>query len=135
MKTKQILVTLSKIQQRITEIMPHSGGDFEKWLGRERLFAEELERRMDERDDWRVPAQNWLKLVEIGQELDRWNKTKMIYEQKAAESQKQLSRISRQWQELTDLARGRTPAKGGIGSTTTIVVDWGAANSTGGTAA
>ncbi len=135
MRTTTIWKALSKVQHQIAEILPVHGGRFDARLRQEAKFAEILQKRMDERDDWRIPAANWLKLVEIGAELTRWNETKMVYEKKAAESQKQLSRISRQWQEMTDLARGRAPAKGGLGATTTIYVDWGAANSTGGTAA
>lgn len=135
MRTRTIRDALSKVQHEISEILPIHGGKWDKRMRQEALFGETLDRRLDERDLWRIPAQNWTKLVEIGQDLTRWNETKMIYEKKAAESQKQLSRISRQWQELTDLARGREPAKNGIGPTTTIVVDWGAANSTGRTAA
>ena len=135
MNTKRLWVAWGQCQHKITEILPHSGGDFQKWLRREKLFADEFEKRLDERDAWEAPAANWLKLVAIGKDLSRWNETKMVYEKKAAESQKHLSQISRQWQEMTDLARGRAPAKGGIGATTTIYVDWGAANSTGETAA
>lgn len=125
MRTTTIWNALSKVQHQIAEILPVHGGRFDARLRQEAKFAEILQKRMDERDDWRIPAENWLKLVAIGQDLTRWNETKMIYERKAAESQKQLSRISRQWQEMTDLARGREPAKGGIGATTTIVVPWG----------
>lgn len=135
MRTTTIWNALSKVQHQIAEILPVHGGRFDARLRQEAKFAEILQKRMDERDDWRIPAENWIKLIAIGQELTRWNETKMVYERKAAESQKELSRISRQWQEMTDLARGRAPAKGGIGPTTTIVVDWGAANSTGRTAA
>jgi len=135
MKTRTIRKALAKVQHEIAEILPIHGGKWDKRMRQEALFGETLDRRMDERDEWRIPAQNWLKLAAIGADLSRWNDTKMVYERKAAESQKELSRISRQWQEMTDLARGRAPAKGGIGATTTIVVDWGAANSTGRTAA
>lgn len=134
MRTRTIRDALSKVQHEISEILPIHGGKWDKRMRQEALFGETLDRRLDERDLWRIPAANWLKLVEIGAELSRWNETKMIYERKAAESQKQLSRISRQWQEMTDLARGREPTKG-MGPTTTIYVDWGAANSTGRTAA
>lgn len=135
MKTTTLWSALSKVQHQIAEILPVHGGRFDARLRQEAKFAEILQNRMDERDEWRIPAQNWLKLAAIGKDLSRWNETKMVYERKAAESQKELSRISRQWQEMTDLARGRVPAKGGMGATATIVVDWGAANSTGGTAA
>lgn len=135
MKTRTIRKALAKVQHEIAEILPIHGGKWDKRMRQEALFGETLDRRMDERDEWRIPAQNWLKLAAIGADLSRWNDTKMVYERKAAESQKELSRISRQWQEMTDLARGRAPAKGGIGATTTIVVDWNVPNSTGGTAA
>ncbi len=135
MRTTTLWNALSKCQHQIAEVLPIHGGRFDARLRQEAKFAEILQKRMDERDDWRIPAQNWNKLVEIGKQLTAWNETKMIYERKAATSQKHLSRISRQWQEMTDLARGREPAKGGLGATATIVVDWGAANSTGGTAA
>lgn len=134
MNTKRLWVALGKCQHKITEILPHSGGDFQKWLRREKLFADEFEKRLDERDAWEAPAANWLELVKIGKELDYWNTNKLSYEKAAASAQKKLSEVSRRWQALTDLARGRAPAKG-IGATTTIIVDWGAANSTGETAA
>lgn len=134
MNTKRLWVALGKCQHKITEILPHSGGDFQKWLRREKLFADEFEKRLDERDAWEAPAAKWLELVKIGKELDYWNTNKLSYEKAAASAQKKLSEVSRRWQALTDLARGRAPAKG-IGATTTIIVDWGAANSTGGTAA
>ena len=134
MRTTTIWNALSKVQHQIAEILPVHGGRFDARLRQEAKFAEILQKRMDERDDWRIPAQNWLKLVELGEQLTALNNVKMTYEKAAAVSQKRLSQISRQWQEMTDLARGRAPAKG-IGATTTIIVDWGAANSTGGTAA
>ena len=134
MRTTTIWNALSKVQHQIAEILPVHGGRFDARLRQEAKFAEILQKRMDERDDWRIPAQNWLKLVELGEQLTALNNVKMTYEKAAAVSQKRPSQISRQWQEMTDLARGRAPAKG-IGATTTIIVDWGAANSTGGTAA
>lgn len=124
MRTTTIWNALSKVQHQIAEILPVHGGRFDARLRQEAFFAEILQKRMDERDDWRIPAANWAKLAAIGAELARWNETKMVYEQKAAQSQKELSRISRQWQEMTDLARGRTPAKNGLGPTTTIVAEW-----------
>lgn len=135
MRTTTLWNALSKCQHQIAEVLPIHGGRFDARLRQEAKFAEILQKRMDQRDLWRIPAQNWLKLVAIGDDLTHWNTAKMRYEKNAAEAQKELSRISRQWQEMTDLARGRAPAKGGIGATTTILVDWGAANSTGGTAA
>lgn len=135
MKTRTIRKALAKVQHEIAEILPIHGGKWDKRMRQEALFGETFDRRMDERDEWRIPAQNWLKLVAIGQELARWNDYKMNVEKEAAQAQKALSRISRQWQEMTDLARGRAPAKGGMGATTTIVVDWNVPNSTGGTAA
>ena len=134
MNTKRLWVALGKCQHKITEILPHSGGDFQKWLRREKLFADEFEKRLDERDAWEAPAAKWLELVKLGKEHDYWNTNKLFYEKAAASAQKKLSEVSRRWQALTDLARGRAPAKG-IGATTTIIVDWGAANSTGETAA
>ena len=32
MNTKRLWVALGKCQHKITEILPHSGGDFQKWL-------------------------------------------------------------------------------------------------------
>lgn len=133
MRTTTIWNALSKVQHQIAEILPVHGGRWEARLRQEAKFAEILQKRMDERDIWRVPAANWLRLAEIGQELARWNETKLIYEKKAAESQKELSRMSRQWQEMTDLARGRKFMPG-PGATTTIIVDWNGANSAGGAA-
>jgi hypothetical protein len=135
MRTTTIWNALSKVQHQIAEILPVHGGRFDARLRQEAKFAEILQQRMDERDSWRIPAAKWLELVKIGKELDYWNTNKLSYEKAAASAQKKLSEVSRRWQALTDLARGRAPAKGGIGATTTIYVDWGAANSTGETAA
>jgi len=135
MKTRTIRKALAKVQHEIAEILPIHGGKWDKRMRQEALFGETLDRRMDERDEWRIPAQNWLKLVAIGQRMTTVNEIKVSQERDAAASQRRLSELSREWQKLTDLARGRAPAKGGMGATTTIIVDWGAANSTGGTPA
>jgi len=135
MRTIDIWIRLNAIERKIAEELPLSGEVTTKWQGRQQLFQCELEKRMNERDEWRIPAQNWLKLVAIGQRMTTVNEIKVSQERDAAASQRRLSELSREWQKLTDLARGRAPAKGGIGATTTIVVDWNVPNSTGGTAA
>lgn len=122
MRTTTLWSALSKCQHQIAEVLPVHGGRFDARLRQEAKFADSLQKRMDERDLWRVPAQNWLKLVEIGEQLTAWNNLKMKQENAAALSQKRLSQISRQWHEMTDIARGRTPAKqdGHVVSTITV---------------
>ena len=126
MKTRTIRDALSKVQHEIIEILPHSGGDFAKRTRQEALFGETLDRRMDERDLWRVPAENWMRLEAIGRELSHLNDAKMAHEKAAAEKQRKLSQISREWQAMTDLARGRKPGPNGTGPVTTITVPVGA---------
>ena len=50
MNTKRLWVALGKCQHKITEILPHSGGDCQQWLRREKLRADAREGRHDDRD-------------------------------------------------------------------------------------
>lgn len=124
MRTIDIWIRLNAIERKIAEELPLTGDITKKWQGRQQLFQCELEKRMNERDEWRIPAALWASLVALGKELEYWNTLKLSQEAAAQASQKRLSQISRQWQAMMDLARGRTPAKGGMGPTTTIVAEW-----------